>query len=219
MEKIRTKDGSYTFKNEEYDETYHSFTGAIEETYEKFIKPIDGLFKRKKIRILDIGFGLGYNAVAAVDKSMENGCEIEIISLEKNLVLDSLKELEPPLKHYHILRKLELDPITGSYFYEDKDIHLQIKVGDAVKTIKTITKKFDACFLDAFSPKKNPEMWTESFISDIASLMSDGSVLLTYSCARVVRDSLRSAGFEVHDGPKVGRRGPSTIAIFKKSSP
>ena len=38
------------------------------------------------------------------------------------------------------------------------------------------------------------------------------SILATYSCARIVRDNLKEAGFEVFDGPSVGRRAPSTIA-------
>ena len=69
MKEIKTKDGSLTLHNEEYDETYHSTTGAKEETFEKFIKPckIKELAKKGNIRILDICFGLGYNAIAAIE--------------------------------------------------------------------------------------------------------------------------------------------------------
>jgi len=47
---------------------------------------------------------------------------------------------------------------------------------------------------------------------EIKNRMGKNSILTTYSCARIVRDNLRKAGFKVFDGPKVGRRGPSTIA-------
>ncbi len=86
-------------------------------------------------------------------------------------------------------------------------------VVEKAKTIKNIDDKFDAVFLDPFSPPKNPEMWTEEFFREIKKRMKKGARLTTYSCARMVRDNLRNAGFRVYDGPKVGRRGPSTIAV------
>ena len=218
MKQIITKDNSVTLHNREYDETYHSVTGAMEETFEKFIKPckIKELAEKGKLRILDICFGLGYNAIAAIETALESNpnCEIEIVSLEQDLKLDELKKLNPKLKHYSIIKKLELDPINNQYIYEDKNIHLIIKLGDAVETIRKVTGKFDAVFLDPFSPKKNSELWTYSFFSEIANRMKKQGILATYSCARMVRDNLVKAGFTVKDGPKVGRRGPSTIATL-----
>jgi chorismate dehydratase len=216
MEEIITKDGSITLRNEEYDETYHSFTGAYDETVKKFIIPckIKELTKNKNIKILDIGFGLGYNSISAIDTIQEENenCEIEIMSLERDLKLDEIKKLETLYKHYDILKKLEFDPLTNSYLFEQKNIRLRILIGNGPDRIKKINDKFDAVFLDPFSPKKNPEMWTKEFFIDIKKLMKKSAILATYSCARVVRDNLRDAGFVIEDGPKVGRRGPSTIA-------
>ena len=221
MKQIITKDRSITLHNDEYNETYHSVTGALEETYEKFIKPcrIKELAKKGNLRILDICFGLGYNAIAAIDTALESSpnCEIEVISLEKSFIHEDLTALSPKLKHYSIIKKLKHDPINNQYIYEDKNIHLIIKIGDAVETVKKVIGKFDAVFLDPFSPKKNPELWTYGFFKDIADRMKKHAVLSTYSCARTVRNNLIKAGFIVKDGPVVGRRGPSTIAILSCS--
>ena len=46
--------------------------------------------------------------------------------------------------------------------------------------------------------------------------MKSGARLATYSCAGKVRRALTEVGFEVIDGPIVGRRSPSTIAIKKR---
>ncbi len=217
MRQIITKDNSITFYNEEYKETYHSVTGALEETYKKFIIPckISDLAKKGKIKILDIGFGLGYNAIASIDAALDSNprCEIEVVSLEKDLRLSELKKLNPKLKHYYIINELEFDPINSQYLYEDKNTHLIIKIGDATQTIKKIKAVFDAVFLDPFSPKKNPELWTCGFFMEIIKRMKKNAVLATYSCARTARENLKKAGFMVKDGPRVGRRGPSTIAI------
>ena len=72
---------------------------------------------------------------------------------------------------------------------------------------------FDIVFLDPFSPRKNPELWSEEFFKEIYSRMKKGAKLATYSCARKIRENLKTAGFKVIDGPNVGRRGPSTNAI------
>ncbi len=211
MKEYITEDGSLTLFNPEYEEYYHSKSGALEEAFEKFVKPckIKELAKKCHVKILDIGFGLGYNAIAAID-TVEG--EIEVISLEKDLLFD-LSKLKPKLKHYWIIEKLEFDPITNSYLYEDKKIHLRIKIGDATQIIKTINDKFDAVFLDPFSPGKNPELWTVEFFKDIKQSMKPDAILATYSYAKTVRNNLTKAGFIVKDGPVVGRRSPSTIAI------
>ena len=218
MKEYMTEDGSVTLFNPEYEEYYHSKSGAIEESFEKFVKPceIKELAKKGHIKILDIGFGLGYNAIAAIDVALNSNCEIEIISLEKNF-LPNLSKLKPKLKHYGIIEKLEYDPITKSYLYEDKNIHLRIKIGDATQTIKTINDKFDAVFLDPFSPGKNPELWTVEFFSKIRKRMKDKAILATYSYAKTIRNNLAKAGFTVKDGPIIGRRSPSTIAVIKSN--
>jgi tRNA U34 5-methylaminomethyl-2-thiouridine-forming methyltransferase MnmC len=56
-------------------------------------------------------------------------------------------------------------------------------------------------------------MWTNEFFIDIRNKMKENGRLSTYSCARFVRDNLRQAGFIVKDGPIIGRKSPSTIAV------
>jgi tRNA U34 5-methylaminomethyl-2-thiouridine-forming methyltransferase MnmC len=204
MRKITTKDGSPTFYNEKYDETYHSKTGAIEESEKKFVEPAN---IKEGMKILDVCFGLGYNSAAAIKKAKK----LTITALEMDAeILKKTKSIE--VKGY----KREYEKIKEAakkLHYKDKDVEINIIIGDATKTIKDIDDKFDAVFHDPFSPPKNPDMWTEGFFKEIKKRMKKGARLTTYSCARIVRDNLSNAGFKVQDGPKVGRRGPSTIAV------
>jgi len=217
MKSIITGDGSTTLYSDKYKEYYHSKSGAIEEAVKKFVIPcrIAKLAKSGHIKILDVGFGLGYNAIAAIDIALEMNpsCEVEIISLEKELILNEIIRLNPRLQYYSILKKLHHDPITHSYSCEDKNIFLKIKISDAVKSVKHLNLEFDAVFHDPFSPDKNPELWTEVFFKDVYAVMKKGAILATYSYARKIRDNLKKAGFCVRDGPLVGRRSPSTIAV------
>ena len=214
MKQVRTNDSSYTLYSEEYTENYHSVSGALEEALKKFIEPC-GI--RDGMNILDIGFGLGYNVGVAMFKAKN----LKIISLEKDTaVLRSLKTIKVPYWFANTYEKIK--HAAQCLEFSSKDTELHIMLGDARETIRQIltTKeenKFDAVFLDPFSPPKNPELWTVEFFKDIKKRMKKNAVLATYSCARVARDNLREAGFEVKDGPVVGRKSPGTLAINSNS--
>ncbi len=214
MQKIITPDSSVTFHNKEFDEAYHSKSGAKEEAVKKFAEPcqIAELAKSGKIRILDICFGLGYNAAAAIDAALASNpqCHIEVIGLENDeVILKEILNMPDSFNYYPIIK----ETVKNKYTYTKNNISITIILGDAVQTIKTISGMFDAVLLDPFSPKKCPALWTKEFFDNIYALMKQNSRLATYSCARVVRDNLRNAGFTIQDGPKLWRRGPSTIAV------
>lgn len=197
MKEIITKDGSITFHNENYDEAYHSLTGAEEEAREKYAKPTQ---IKQNDTILDICFGLGYNSAAALDVTTN----IEITAIENDpKILQEILKLQTTFKHFDIIKKT----------VEKQPTQINLIIDDARKAIKILPQNhFNLVFLDPFSPKKCPELWTEEFFRDIHNTMKEGATLITYSCARIVRDNLKKVGFEVTDGPCVGRWAPSTIA-------
>lgn len=205
MQEIQTKDGSLTYYIERYGECMHSKTGAIEESFKKFVEPCLGI---KNPKLLDICFGLGYNSAAALENFGE---DLEIVGLEADsAILQKIQNLNPNLKHYSIIKKLAM-----LQEFDNK----KILIGNATQTIKTLpTSYFNMVFLDPFSPGKNPELWSADFFKEIYRVMKPCGVLTTYSCARTVRDNLKEVGFKVTDGPCVHRRGPSTIAtkLLKK---
>ena len=59
-----TNDGSVGLYSPEFNDIYHSATGALTEAYEKFILPVDmkNLLKKDSIKVLDICYGIGYNS-------------------------------------------------------------------------------------------------------------------------------------------------------------
>ncbi len=214
MQKIITPDGSVTFHNMEFDEAYHSKSGAKEEAVEKFVKPclIRETAKTGRLRILDFCFGLGYNTAAAIDAAREENpdCIIEIVGLEiDEEMLAVLPSLPNSFHSYNCIK----EAIKNNYNYNKNNLKIQIVIGDASETVKQLSRSFDAIFFDPFSPKKCPELWTEEVFRECYRLLRKDGRLATYSCARVVRDNMRSVGFTIIDGPQLWRRGPSTIGV------
>jgi tRNA U34 5-methylaminomethyl-2-thiouridine-forming methyltransferase MnmC len=209
MELIKTEDGSCTIRSEEYNENYNSDSGALEEALKKYVEPC---CIRDGMNILDIGFGLGYNIGMAIHKAKN----LKITSLEKDpFILRTVQTLIVPFwfnKSYGLVKKAALH-----LEYADDSYQINVLLGDARETIKRIIindekAKFDAVFLDPFSPPKNTELWTIEFFKEIRDRMKKGAILATYSCAGIVRRNLKAAGFEVKNGPSVGRRSPGTLA-------
>lgn len=69
-----TNDGSVGLFNTDFNDIYHSATGALTEAYEKFIYPVDfnSLLKKKSIKVLDICYGIGYNTKSFLNFLFEN---------------------------------------------------------------------------------------------------------------------------------------------------
>jgi tRNA U34 5-methylaminomethyl-2-thiouridine-forming methyltransferase MnmC len=205
--KTITGDKSVTFFSEKFQEFYHSKSGAIDEAFRKYAIPSKICsVEKKEIAILDICFGVGYNTLAGLAEAMKN-------PFIKKIFVAGL-EIDPEIVSRTGNASKEIDTA-----FKGKRIHMQLIMDDALKSIKILGGRkllFDFVFLDPFSPKKCPELWTLGFFRDINRVMNKKGVLTTYSCARVVRDNLINSGFIVKDGPKVMRRGPSTIAVKEK---
>ncbi len=72
-----TADGSVGLYNNDFDDIYHSATGALTEAYEKFIHPVDFgmLLQKDKINVLDICYGIGYNTKSFLNFILKNNCK------------------------------------------------------------------------------------------------------------------------------------------------
>lgn len=215
---VLTNDGSATLYNEMFDENYHSIScGALMESYEKHIKPVFG-FKDHfgdKISILDVCFGLGYNAFGAMLLADTQNLCLDIISpeIDEN-IFARLKKLEYPTEFMPILPILKELESKGEAQYKDSTIKLLF--GDLRKTLPQLDKKFDAVFQDPFSPKKNSSLWSVEYFSELFSKLNSFAILTTYSQASSVRLSMYEAGFNVYDLPLEKPIRSGTIASNKQ---
>lgn len=218
-ELVDTADGSKTLIHKTYGEPYHSQTaGAVRECLYKFVKPsriLEKAKEKKVIRILDVGFGLGYNLAVALKHLWEvnPNLKVEIISLEREILKDIPLLPEPYRKvHEELLEKIPE--------YDGEKLSLRVLLGDARRKIKEVENfKADAVFHDAFSPYKNPELWTLDFLSLIKERVDDKGYWVSYSSSLSVRKSLLTLGFKVGSSKEVGRKRKGTVASLKSPVP
>ena len=220
MKEVKTKDGSITFFNEYFQDVYNSVTGAMEEAEKKFVIPtkIPELAKTGSIKILDVCFGIGYNSLLAIHLAKQSNpkVKIEIVGLEndKEVIEQIIKmKFKDDLKQEYKIIQEAAKACLGLPNKKDKNIKITLILDDARKSVNKLTDLYDAVFLDPFTPKTCPEMWSEPFIKDISKRMQPNSIIATYSCARKVRDAMRAAQLDVHDGPTGGRFAPSAFAV------
>ncbi len=212
--KIRTGDGSCTFYHPEFRQHFHTLAGAQTEAEKKFIHPCrvrKRLASGRSLRILDVGFGLGYNAFAAIGASAENSGPVEIVSLELNR-----KPLQIAGKIFpeDSAEKTILDSLLENGSWEGQNAKIRIEFGDARKSVLKTGTGFDAVFLDGFSPETNPELWTFDFIRQLAKRLGPDGIIATYSSAYPIRGALMRCALHLGESEPFGRKRGGSVAAF-----
>ena len=215
---ITTSDGSKTIHLPDWDESYHSKHGAIQEAYHVYIERGLRLFKNAPISILEIGFGTGLNAIITFIEAKKlnldinyTGIEAYPLSMEEALEMNYLESLQS-LNQQPIFEKMHQSPfaeqvvLSDNFRLEKRNIFF-----DQIEDIES----FDLIYFDAFGYRVQPELWsTEIFQKMYTALKKDG-VLVTYAARGVVKRSMQEVGFTVEKlaGPP-GKR--EMMRAFKK---
>ncbi|MEK6794948.1 MAG: MnmC family methyltransferase [Spirochaetota bacterium] len=211
---IKTGDGSITCYSEAYGEHFHSLSGAATEAREKFTVPAlitTDIIKRPTIAVLDIGFGLGYNAAAAYTavRTEAPAAHLSLDSIERDaatLAMAQRLHLNDPVAATLIAS------LSEAHFYSGNNTDALLYIGDARSVVQTLDRLYDAIFLDAFSTKKNTELWTYDLFLRLKDRLLPHGVIVTYSAAYPVISAFMKAGFIVKQTKPVGRTTGGTIA-------
>ena len=172
----------------------------MEETETKFVRPSElGRFSQtSELRLLDVCFGMGYNSAALMAALPATssawvqwwGLEVDPRPLGWALNHQPFCDLWPGA----VLQRLKQLHKSGSW--RDNGGQGTMLWGDARQKLKALPSSYqlDLILLDAFSPGRCPQLWSEEFLSTLAGRLAPGGRLLTYCRAAAVRSSLRRAG-------------------------
>ena len=197
---IRTADGSTTIHLPEWDESYHSRHGAIQEAYHVFIKNGLSLFEGRPVSILEIGFGTGLNAFITFLESEKTKSEIRYTGVEaypvpsdEVLQLNYVEELDAS-GHDLAFRQMhespwELpDPISDNFILTKRRQFFH-EIGDV--------SQFDLIYFDAFGYRVQPELWSEEIFARMYQSLQPEGVLVTYAARSPIKRAMAAAGFRV----------------------
>ncbi|MCX7863299.1 MAG: tRNA (5-methylaminomethyl-2-thiouridine)(34)-methyltransferase MnmD [Bacteroidales bacterium] len=197
FELTHTNDQSFTIRDNVFNETFHSLSGAISESMYVFIQNGLQLFHSSShLNIFEMGFGTGLNAL--------------------------LTYLKKPKDQYIYYESIDLYPITHNFFkplfsifqndeqttykkmlYAPWNESSQIDEMFLLKKIQadflqyTFHQSFDLIYYDAFCPKTQPQLWSEEMMRKIYNALSPNGILVTYASSGIVKTNLRNTGFHV----------------------
>ncbi|ATJ84109.1 tRNA 5-methylaminomethyl-2-thiouridine biosynthesis bifunctional protein [Halomonas beimenensis] len=163
----------------------------------------------------ETGFGTGLNmlcAWACFDAHAPPDARLHLVSTEKYPL--AREDLARALATWPDLggRAAALlaqwpEPVAGVHrLWLDDRVTLDLHFGDTVERLRLLDGRVDAWFLDGFAPAKNPEMWRPELFTAMAERSRPGATFATFTCAGVVKRSLRAAGFVWRKVPGFGRK-------------
>jgi tRNA U34 5-methylaminomethyl-2-thiouridine-forming methyltransferase MnmC len=218
---VQTRDGSLTIHCKDLGQSYHTHQGAMFEALYLYVKAsniqqaLENSTSPEPVSVLDVGLGLGYNAIATLDLwySIPACRDLHMVSLENNASLvDALVSSKAPWQEgwpntwTMFTRSLQSQPSASFETYygtiihpeTDRQCHWTIVVGDGLQTLPAVqknAKSWDFIWQDPFSFSKAPQLWSSEWFTLLKGHSNPQATLMTYSVARPVRDSLQAAGW------------------------
>jgi tRNA 5-methylaminomethyl-2-thiouridine biosynthesis bifunctional protein len=212
-----------------FDDVYHPAVGAAAQAEHVFLRGngLPGRWRgRAQFTILETGFGLGHNFLAAWRAWRGDAARCRrlfFVSIDKHPprrddlarahaggaeggpaaagLAAQLVSAWPPLTHdLHLLD------------FEGGALRLLLAFGDAADWLGALRCRADAFFLDGFAPDRNPLMWRRELLAALGRRAAGGATAATWSVAREVREGLAEAGFEVERADGVGGKREISVA-------
>lgn len=203
LQAVETEDGSLTLRSERFGATYHSVQGAKEESRHVFIN--HGLLHfldqhpRKELHILEIGFGTGLNAFLTFLEAERLALKVYYHTVEAFPVpMETVKQLNFSQGHLP-LEQLVFEKMHEQAWGVEQKLSAYFYFGKHFKKIETfqLSQSIDLIYFDAFSPKEQPELWTEDIFKKMYMLLTEKGMLVTYCAQGQMKRNMKAAGFRV----------------------
>ena len=200
----KTGDDSNTLYVPELDEHYHSIYGAVQEAQHVFIDAGLNNCGKRKINILEFGFGTGLNAFLSLKHAQKADLQIHYTGVEKypvkleEALLMNYPGTEPSDLTHEFFKKMHESP-----FGEDNrvsDCFILKKIKDDFYNVR-LESTFDLIYFDAFGPRVQPDLWEKRMFANLYGLLNPNGILVTYCAKGQVRRDLIACGFKAERLP------------------
>lgn len=223
---VKLASGAHSVHSLAEAETFHPVIGPGAEAQALYVRQL-GLVERVRRHegefvIWDVGLGAAANPLTVLRAIRHLPGTIRLLSFDHTLAplefalghvehLDYLPGYEPPLRklleNRHVTFKDGEREVVWDMFLAD--FPTLLKTPEAERFAKP-----DAILFDAFSPARNPAMWTQPLFASLYRLLDPARpcALPTYSRSTLLRVTLLLAGFFVGVGHATGQKEETTVA-------
>jgi tRNA U34 5-methylaminomethyl-2-thiouridine-forming methyltransferase MnmC len=223
---VRLASGVHSVHSLAHQETFHPVIGPVAEAEALYVRQL-GLTNRLQRHagefvIWDVGLGAAANALTVLRETREIGASVRLVSFDNTIEplkfalehrdsLGYLADYEGQIES--LLREKQVAFVNGKQSV-NWEIHLAEFQTLVARPEADSLPKPDAIMFDAFSPAKNPEMWTQPLFANVFRLLDPKRpcALPTYSRSTMLRVTLLLAGFFVGVGHATGEKEETTIA-------
>lgn len=223
---VRLASGVHSIRSQAEGETFHPVVGPVEEARQLYVQQLH-LPERiaaagREFVIWDVGLGAAANVLTVLEAASARPASVRIMSFDRTLkplefAVQHASDLEYPTRFVPQLNTLIRD--RRVHFGSDRlSVAWEIHVADFPSLIGAAAAqtwpKPDAILFDAFSPAKNPAMWTLPLFGRIFELLDPARpcAMPTYSRSTMLRVTLLLAGFLVGAGRGIAEKEETTIA-------
>ncbi|HLU50679.1 MAG TPA: tRNA (5-methylaminomethyl-2-thiouridine)(34)-methyltransferase MnmD [Flavobacteriaceae bacterium] len=203
---ITTADGSSTILVPDWQETYHSKHGAVNESLHVFIKNGFEYFIEnhapKALCILEIGFGTGLNALLTLQAAEK---------YKVPMYYETVEGFPMTLEEIQLLNYAEITHTDPKLFQKLHDCEWEetVEISDFFSLHKRKllfenivgNSDFDLIYFDAFGARVQPHLWTLSVFKIMYTCLRQKGVLVTYASKGSARRAMIEAGFSVEKLP------------------
>jgi tRNA 5-methylaminomethyl-2-thiouridine biosynthesis bifunctional protein len=213
--------------NARFNDIYRSASGGLEQARHVFLNGC-GLpaawAGQAQWRILETGFGLGLNFLAAWRAWKDDPARprmLHFVSIEAWPV--AAADIVRSTSAYPQLQPLAaqlaeqwfgLMPGTHRLAFEDDCVLLTLYIGDIGQVLRQHRTVADSVFLDGFDPQRNPAMWDLPALKAIARHCHRGTGLATWTASGQVRRDLAQFGFVVEKAEGLAPKRHCLNAVF-----
>ena len=214
---FQTADGSNSLMSEQFGVSYHSKHGAVQETQHVFIDAAFNHISQTNIKILEIGFGTGLNALMTLQTNRLAKKQVEYIAVEAYPI--SMETAES-LNYHTILKDNTLEAVLKTMHQLDTNVPTEIESSfnfeKRIMLFEDIdeSNQYDIIYFDAFAPNAQPELWDIELLSKMYRALRKGGILTTYCAKGQVKRNLKSLGFTIESIP--GPPGKREMTRAKK---
>jgi tRNA U34 5-methylaminomethyl-2-thiouridine-forming methyltransferase MnmC len=225
-ELVRLANGVHSIRSKAESETFHPVVGPVEEARELYVEQLHLLERiahaKSQFVIWDVGLGAAANVLTLLQASAASAATIRILSFDHTLAplefaAKHAQELTYPLPFTTELTNLLSEKQTH-FERGGLKVDWEVHVADFPTLIASCAAekwpKPDAILFDAFSPAKNPAMWTLPLFRRLFDLFDPqrACAMPTYSRSTMLRVTLLLAGFFVGAGRAIAEKEETTIA-------